>query len=118
MEEKWKKYYYEIFKTYKSEFFIKLWGNNLDEYGDEYEEVYKYELASISNRFIEFMFLHQKYNIEYDENSIGMYIIEMFEGLGDCDHPEGAFEMAKLIIHSIKHRIGFNDIWHPEGRPI
>lgn len=118
MEEKWRKYYSEMFRTYKSEFFTKLWGDHLDEWGDEYEEVYKYELKNMSNYFVSFMLLHQKYKLEYDERTIGMYIIDMFEGLGGCDYPEGAFKMAKHIIYAIKHRIGFNDTWHPEGRPV
>lgn len=118
MINKYKEYYNEMFRTYESEFFTKLWGDNLDEYGEEYIEVYNYELLSIKEEFINFMLLHQKYGIEYDERAIGMYIISLFEGLGHCDYPNGAFEIAKLIAHTIKYRIGLNDIWHPEGKPI
>lgn len=118
MVNKWYKYYKEIFRTYQSGFFIKMWGTDTDEYGDDYEDVYKYELRNREEHFADFMLLHQKYNIDYDERAIGLFIINMFECLGDCDYPEGAFEMARMIIYAIKHRIGFNDVWHPEGKPI
>lgn len=118
MEQKWKKYYNEIFRTYTSEFFIKLWGDYLDEYGDEYEDVYKWELKGMKSEFIEFMYLFNKYDLEYDKNAIALKIIDLFETLGDCDCVEGAYKMADMLLYSIEKRIGFNDAWHPEGKPI
>lgn len=82
MENKYRKYYHEMFRTYESEFFTKLWGDHLDEYEEEYTKVYKYELAEMGNYFVNFMLLHQKYKLDYDEKAIGMYILNMFEGLG------------------------------------
>lgn len=118
MEYKWKKYYSEIFKTYTSELFSKLWGRHIDEYGEYYEDVYKYELEERKEDFAEYMYLFNKYSIKYNRNAIAIYLIHIFEGLGSCDNPNGAYEIADNIIQSINDRVGFNDAWHPEGNPI
>lgn len=118
MNDKWINYYSEIFRTYSSEFFLKLWGDSLDEYGEEYENVYRYELNSMKSEFACFMLLFNEYKIDYSRDAIAMKIIEMFEMLGRCDYPTNAWSMADMIILSINRRIGFNDTWHPKGRPI
>ena len=118
MEAKWKKYYSEIFRTYQSEFFRKMWGDHIDEWGEEYEEVYIHELSEMRDDFANFMYLFNKYNIDYSRDAITLQLLYLFGGLSDTSNVQGAYDMADMIIHSIIKRIGFNDVWHPEGRPL
>lgn len=117
MEAKWKKYYSEMFRTYRAGFFTKMWGDHLDEWGEEYEVSFEHELEDMEKDFASFMYLFNKYNIEYNRDSVAMKIIDMFEELGNCKNVKGAYEMADMVIHAIKIKIGFNNTWHPEGRP-
>lgn len=111
--EKWNRYYKEMFLVWQSEFFNKLWGDYLDEYGEEYEEVYKWELEDRRESFSGFMCLFNIYNIPYERNAIAMHILDLFESLGKCDNPDGAFEMADKVIHAINIELGFNSIKCP-----
>lgn len=113
MKEKYIKYYEEMFNVWDSEFFLRLWGDSEDEWGDSYLEHYKYELIEMKTDFAEFMYLFKKYNIELDKKSISMKILNMFEGLGGCDIPTGSLILADMIIHADNIKLGFNDAKHP-----
>lgn len=95
-----------------------MWGDHLDEWGEEYEEIYSYELEEMKEEFVIFMYLFNKYNIKYNRDSIALHLLFLFEGLGDCNCPKGAYEMADIIIISIERRIEFNNCSHPEGKAI
>ena len=118
MEFRWKKYYGEIFNTYHSEFFSKMWGNHTDEYGNKYENVFKNELILKKEDFSEYMYLFNKYGIKYNRKAIAMYIIHLFDGLKKCDYPERAYDIADMIINSIDKKSEFNNLLHPEIKSI
>ena len=114
MENKWKKYYSEIFKAYESECFSKMWGNHISEYGEYYIDIYKHELEERREDFAEYMHLFNKYNIKYNKNAIAIYLIHLFESLGNCDNPKSAYDVADSIILDMNNKVGFNGIQYPE----
>lgn len=118
MEFRWKKYYGEIFKTYQSEIFSKIWGNHINENGSEYRAIFENELRIKKEDFSEYMYLFNKYGIKYNRKAIGMYIIHLFDGLKKCDYPEGAYDIADMIINSINKKMIFNELSHPEVKSI
>lgn len=101
MKNKWEKYYSKIFNNYKSEMFEKLWGSKFDECQSKYIDNYKFELMNKADEFAYFMYLYNKYKMPYSRDAIAMKIIELFEGLGTCTNPNGAYEIADNILSEI-----------------
>lgn len=117
MENKWREYYSEIFNTYTIRFFVELWGNSVDEYGVEFEEIYKNELEDMRKEFVDFMFLFNKYDMEYNRDVISIKFLDMFNRLNSFNNIEGAYAIADEIIEGIDCMCGFGYAWHPLGSP-